>query len=72
RHDQQWARVLLFAHGLVLDQLQQLVAKHHGAGRYRQRAADLEGVLRGLAGQAIVVQEVVEHVAQAFHHTGAA
>jgi hypothetical protein len=29
RDDQQGLGVLFFAHGLVLDQLQQLVAKHH-------------------------------------------
>ncbi|MCY1421528.1 hypothetical protein D9M71_371860 [compost metagenome] len=65
RHHQQRTQVLLLAHGLVLDQLQQLVAQDHGAGSGGEGAADLEGVLADLAGHAVVVQQVVQQVAQA-------
>ncbi|MNQ83859.1 hypothetical protein D3C85_989610 [compost metagenome] len=72
RHDQQRPRVLLLAHRLVLDQLEQLVAVHHRTGGDRQVAADLEGLLAHLAGHAAVVQQVVEQVADALEQTDAA
>src|SRR3990167_1723312 len=72
RHDQQRAQGLLLAHWLVLDQLQQFIAKLHRAGCGGQAAADFEGSLVDLAGQTIVVQQVVEQVAQAFEYAAAA
>ena len=72
RHHQQRFGILLFAHRLVLDQLQQLVAKHHGAGGGGDRFADLERVFGDLPGQAVVVQEVVEQMADAAHQAVAA
>ncbi|MCY1358832.1 hypothetical protein D9M69_453760 [compost metagenome] len=72
RHDQQRLEVLLLAHRLVLDQLQHLVAEHHRAGGGGQVLADLEGLLVHLAGQAVVVQQVVVQVAQAAQQAAAA
>ena len=65
RHHQQRLGVLLFAHGLVLHQLQQFIAKHHRAGGGGNGLADLEGVLGDLAGQPVVVHQVIEQMAQA-------
>jgi AcrR family transcriptional regulator len=62
RHHQQRLGVLLFAHRLVLDQLQQLVAKHHGASGGGDGLADLECLFGDLAGQAVVVQQVIDQV----------
>ena len=72
RHHQQRFGILLFAHGLVLDQLQQLIAKHHGAGGGGDRFADLERLLGDLSGQAVVVQEVVDQMADTSHQAVAA
>ncbi|MNF70662.1 hypothetical protein D3C84_525780 [compost metagenome] len=67
-HHQQGFGVLFFAHGLVLHQLQQLIAKHHGTGGGGNRFADLERVLGDLAGQAVVVHQVIEQMGQATDH----
>ena len=65
RHHQQRFGILLFAHRLVLDQLQQFIAKHHGAGGGGDRFADFESLFGDLSGQAVVVQEVVDQMADA-------
>ncbi|MNO88894.1 hypothetical protein D3C76_803620 [compost metagenome] len=64
-HHQQRPGVLLFAHRLVLDQLQQFVAKHHGTGGRGQVAAHFEGALVDLAWQAVVVAQVIEQMGHA-------
>ncbi|MNR02214.1 hypothetical protein D3C85_1180560 [compost metagenome] len=71
RYHQQWPGVLFFAHRLVLDQFQQLVAKHHRARRGRQVAADLEGLRVDLARQAVVVPQIIEQVVDAAHQAQA-
>lgn len=63
RHHQQRLGILLFAHRLVLDQLQQFVAKHHGAGGGGDGLTDLECVFGDLPGQPVVVQEVIDQMA---------
>jgi len=72
RHDQQWLGVLFFAHGLVLDQLQQLIAKHHRARGGGNRLANFERVLAHLAWQTVVVQQVFEQIGHTAHHAVAA
>ncbi len=72
RHDQQRLRVLLPAHRAVLDQLQPFVAKDHRTLSSGHGLADFEGVLGDLAGQSVVVQQIVYQVAEAAHDTAAA
>ena len=72
RHHQQRFGILLLAHRLVLDQLQQLIAKHHGAGGGGDRFADLERLLGDLPGQAVVVQEIIDQMTDAAHQAVAA
>ncbi|MNI12734.1 hypothetical protein D3C73_659280 [compost metagenome] len=67
RHHQQGLGILLFAHRLVLDQFQQLVAEHHGAGSSGDCPADLERLLGDLPGQAVVMQQIVHQMADASH-----
>ncbi|MCY1294755.1 hypothetical protein D9M70_440670 [compost metagenome] len=62
----------LLGAGLVLDQLQQVVAKHHRAFGQRQVLADLEGVHVDLAGHAAVVHQVLGQVAEAVEQALAA
>ncbi|MNJ50310.1 hypothetical protein D3C77_455790 [compost metagenome] len=72
RDDQQRSSVLFFAHGLVLDQLQQLVAKNHRPRGGGQVATDLERLGVDLARQPIVVAQVVNQMVQASEQAQAA
>ncbi|MNE10866.1 hypothetical protein D3C80_1035990 [compost metagenome] len=69
-HHQQRALVHLFGGGLVLDQLQHVVAKHHGTFGHGQGLADFECAHVDLARHAAVVYQVLgqmrEAVEQAF------
>ncbi|KPC03389.1 Uncharacterized protein AC506_1899 [Pseudomonas syringae pv. maculicola str. M6] len=71
-HDQYRSAELLLAHRPVLDQFEHFVTEHHRAGCGRHGPSYLESVLGGLAGQAVVVQQVIGHVAQAFEQAGPA
>lgn len=71
-NDHQGLEVLLLAHGLVLDQLQHLVAEHHRARCGGQVPPDFEGMLADLAGHGVVVQQVVEQVARTVDQAEAA
>lgn len=51
--------------GLYCISSNQFVAKHHRAGSGGSGLADLEGVLGDLAGQPVVVHQVIEQMAQA-------
>ena len=64
-HYQQWALVYLLGDGLVLDQLQHIVAKHHRAFAGAQGLADFKGAHVDLAGHAAVVHHVLGQVGQA-------
>ncbi|MNV45447.1 hypothetical protein D3C71_1372450 [compost metagenome] len=72
RHHQQRFGILPLAHRLVLDQLQQFVAKHHRTGGGGDGLADLECLFGDLPGQAIVVQQVVHQMADPAHQAVAA
>ncbi len=72
RHHQQWALVHLLGDGLVLDQLQHVIAKHHGAFSGAQGLADFEGAHVDLAGHAAVVHHVFGQVGQAIKQAFAA
>ncbi|MNS83995.1 hypothetical protein D3C72_1178030 [compost metagenome] len=69
RHHQQRLGVLLFAHRSVLDQLKQIVAKHHRAGGGGHGLADLESLFGHLTWQAVVVQQVIEQMTDAAYQT---
>ncbi|MNM76615.1 hypothetical protein D3C81_884420 [compost metagenome] len=72
RYHQHRPGVLFLAHRFVLDQLQQLAAKHYCTWRGGQVAADLEGMRIDLARQAIVVAQVIDQVVQTAHQAQAA
>lgn len=72
RHHQQRAGMHLLGDGVVLDQLQHIVAVHHGAFTGAQVLAHLEGVHVHLAGHATVVDQVLGQVGQAIEQALAA
>ena len=72
RHHQQRAFVYLFGDGLVLDQLQYIVAKHHRAFAGAQGLADFKGAHVDLAGHTAVVHHVLGQVGKAVEQAFAA
>ncbi len=72
RQQDQRARMHLFLHRPVLDQLEDLAAIDDGARRHGEVLADLELALVDLARHAAVVEQVVDQVLRAVQQAAAA